>query len=418
MTTVDTCINGMPYVAGTARGQLQRGVAGDPAGKIVLLRQPPTEPFASPPAGFVLIDGAPFSHSHIALLGSGIPGILVTHDQARALHSGMQLLLDGARGLLTTDLEASVAPEIASPSASQSTTLDGMRVSLRVSARSLHDVQAAVTAGASAIGLLRSEFLAPADGQRPDMAFYSAAFERLAAAAPGLPLTIRLFDIAASKHPAWLDLPPSATGVLGSQGVRLYTHEAVRCIYQAQLQAINALTADYELRILLPFVADLAELRYWHDDIRRQLDRPVAIGGMAETPAAVLQLGAWLEQVDFAAIGCNDLMQCLFGADRDLTQLRRYLDPHAPTLYRFLRQAAQAIPNRLEQVQLCGVLPQLPGILPLLLGLGFRVFSVEAAQLGYLRQVVAGTDTRVAGALVERVCQARDSATVRALLEE
>ena len=416
MTTVDTCINGMPYVAGIARGQLQPGIAGNLTGKIVLLKQPPTEPFASPPAGFVLVDGAPFSHSHIALLGSGIPGILVTHDQASALHSGMQLLLDGARGLLTSDLAAPVAPDTASLSASQSTTSDGMRVNLRASARGQHDVQAAVTAGASAIGLLRSEFLAPVDGQRPDMAFYSRAFERLAAA--GLPLTIRLFDIAASKRPAWLDLPPSATAVLGSQGVRLYTHEAVRCIYQAQLQAINALAADCELRILLPYVADLAELRYWHDDIRGQLDRPVAIGGMAETPAAVLQLGEWLEQVDFAAIGCNDLMQCLFGADRDLTQLRRYLDPHAPALYRFLRQAAQAMPDRLEQVQLCGVLPQLPGILPLLLGLGFRVFSVEAAQLGYLRQVVAGTDTREAGALVERVCQARDSASVRTLLEK
>jgi len=31
---------------------------------------------------------------------------------------------------------------------------------------------------------------------------------------------------------------------------------------------------------------------------------------------------------------------------------------------------------------------------------------------------VAGTDTRVAGALVERVCQARDAATVRALIEQ
>jgi phosphoenolpyruvate-protein kinase (PTS system EI component) len=234
--------------------------------------------------------------------------------------------------------------------------------------------------------------------------------------AAGLPLTIRLFDVAASKHPSWLPLTPVDAGVLGRQGVRLYTDDPVHSIYRAQLQAIDALAPEFEVRILLPYVADLAELQYWRDDIKRQLAFPVVVGAMAETPSAALQLHEWLEVVEFVAIGCNDLMQCLFGADRDLPELRRYLDPYAPTLYRFMRQVADAVQDKIDVVQLCGVLPQLPGTLPPLLGLGYRVFSVEAALLPYLRQTIAGTHTGEAFMLAERICSAHSSAAVRELL--
>jgi phosphoenolpyruvate-protein kinase (PTS system EI component) len=241
-------------------------------------------------------------------------------------------------------------------------------------------------------------------------------FRSLCETAAGLPLTIRLFDVAASKRPSWLSLPPA--GVLGRQGVRLYAAEPVQSIYRAQLEAIGSLAAEYELRVLLPYVADLAELQYWSADVGRQLRSPVAVGAMAETPAAALQLREWLEVVEFAAIGCNDLMQCLFGADRDLPELRCYLDPCAPPLYRFLRQVADAAGDHLDAVQLCGVLPQLPGMLPLLLGLGFRAFSVEAALLPWLWQTIASTRAGDARRLAERACRARDSAALRHLLAE
>ncbi|HBE93438.1 MAG TPA: phosphoenolpyruvate-protein phosphotransferase [Gammaproteobacteria bacterium] len=416
MTTPVIHITGMPYVPGTVRGELQRGLKDNPAGKIVLLEQALTDPFELPPAGFVMVDGAPFSHDLIPLMGSGVPGILITRSQADALYTGMELVLNGATGLLTTDLSVYVPPYEPPVVSTVSTTEDGEAVSLRVSARSQQVVQCAVESSAEAIGLLRSEFLVPEDGQLPDAAFYSSTFRKMCESAAGLPLTIRLFDVAASKRPSWLPLTPVDAGVLGRQGVRLYADEPVHSIYRAQLQAIDALAPEFEVRILLPYVADLAELKYWHADIKRQLAFPVAIGAMAETPSAALQLHEWLKVVEFVAIGCNDLMQCLFGADRDQPELRRYLDPYAPTLYQFLRQVADAVQDQIDEVQLCGVLPQLPGIMPPLLGLGYRVFSVEAALLPYLRQTIAGTHTGEASMLAEQICSARSSVAVRELL--
>jgi phosphoenolpyruvate-protein kinase (PTS system EI component) len=416
MTTPAIHIIGMPYVPGIARGRLQWGMQDNPAGKIVMLEQAPPSPFEMLPAGFVMVEGAPFSHRQILLLGSGVPCILITRSQAKGLQTGMELVLDGTTGLLTTDKSVHVTPRESPVASAVSATSDGVSVSLRVSARSQQAVQHAVDSGAEAIGLLRSEFLVPEDGQLPDAAFYRYVFRNLCETAAGLPLTIRLFDVAASKRPSWLPLLPTDAGVLGRQGVRLYTDEPVHSIYEAQLKAIAILSQEFEVRILLPYVADLKELQYWRDDIKRQLACPVTVGAMAETPVATLQLRDWLEAVEFVAIGCNDLMQCLFGADRDQLELQRYLDPYSPALYRFLRQVAEAVQDRLDAVQLCGVLPQLPGILPLLIGLGYRAFSVEATLLPYLWQTIAGTHSGEARMLAERVCMARSSAAVRELL--
>ena len=416
MTTPGIHIIGMPYVPGSARGRIQRGIQDNPAGKIVILEQPLTGSFEPLPAGFVMVDGAPLSHGLIPLLGSGVPTILITRSQADALQQGMELVLDGSAGLLTSDLSVPVPPLESLVAGGVPVTRDGEAVSLRVSARSQHAVLHAVEFGAEAIGLLRSEFLVPQDRRLPDTAFYRSAFRKLCEAAAGLPLTIRLFDVAVSKCPSWLPLAPADTGVLGRQGVRLYADEPVHDIYLAQLEAIAGLAKEFELRVLLPYVADLAELQYWHEDIKRQLGYPLPVGAMAETPAAALQLREWLEVVEFVAIGCNDLMQCLFGADRDVPQLHRYLDPYAPALYRFLQQVADTVQDRLDAIQLCGVLPQLPGILPLLVGLGYRVFSVEATLLPYLRSSIAGTQAAEARVLAERVCRARNSAAVRDIL--
>jgi phosphoenolpyruvate-protein kinase (PTS system EI component) len=137
---------------------------------------------------------------------------------------------------------------------------------------------------------------------------------------------------------------------------------------------------------------------------------------MAETPAAVLAMAHWFNEADFVAIGCNDLMQCLFAADRELVELSRYLDPYAPELFNFLQQAATAAGNNIDKVQVCGLLPQIPGVLPVLLGMGFRVFSVAPVMIPYLANTVNVTDLAEAEALAHRVCSSRHSQQVRDLL--
>ena len=136
---------------------------------------------------------------------------------------------------------------------------------------------------------------------------------------------------------------------------------------------------------------------------------------MVETPAAALDIANWLAVSDFVAVGCNDLMQCLFAADRDRADVQHYLDPCAPLLFRFFRQMAQAAAGDLQRVQLCGLLPQLPGVLPVLLGLGFRTFSVDATQIPRLAQTLQAYTVSGMQALADSVCAAKTSADVTAI---
>jgi hypothetical protein len=102
MQTPEFQLCGMPYVPGLARGVLQRGLSADVTGCILVLTQAEIAPFdAAPPAGIVVIEGAPLSHTLIGLMGAGVPTVIVDAGQASSLPEGREVILDGASGRIT-----------------------------------------------------------------------------------------------------------------------------------------------------------------------------------------------------------------------------------------------------------------------------------------------------------------------------
>jgi len=405
-------IQGMPYVAGVAHGVLQRKLDSVTPQSILVVSQDDIPSITSLPAGFVLVDGAPLSHTTIGLLGHGIPTVIVSEQALVDLTDGMELSIDGVAGIISNDPTA-----VSSPAAITSTatlgeainTADGEPVYLRASVRNIDAARKARDVGVESIGLVRSEFFMPEDGSVPDARYYREVFTALCEAAEPLAVTIRLLDVAPDKNLKGLLPDDVVGGALGMQGVRLFSTEPVRSMLDAQLQAINELTQHYHIRILIPYLVNRQELEYWTNYINKALTRPVPVGAMVETPAGVLDLQNWLDITDFVSIGCNDLMQCLFAADRDRAELRQYLDPYAPLLYRFLALITPTTTEQAARIQVCGLLPQLPGVLPVLLGLGFRAFSVDAALVPYLAQTIQSTSIAEARQLADKVCQARES---------
>ncbi len=408
----------MPYVPGTAQGVLQRGVGPDDANRILIIRQQDIANLVQAPSGFIVIAGAPFSHAMIHLMSKGIPAVIINAQQANLLQTGREVMLDGATGRISTAISKTTALSDTPPTGlkQEIVTADGVSIALRASVRSQEAAYQARLSGAEAIGLVRSEFLMPDDQSQPDSAFYTRAFRDICEAAAPLPVTVRLLDVAADKIPAWMQICEGVGGALGLQGVRLFGIEPMKSVYRAQLEAINSLSDSYEFRILIPYLVRREELAYWSSVIRAQLAKPLPLGAMVETPASALDMANWFDLVDFVAIGSNDLMQCLFAADRDSAELRDYLDPYAPVLWRFMQQIAMTANSRLDEVQLCGVLAQLPGVLPLLLGLGYRAISVEATLIPYLRRIIAMTHIHDARQLVQQICATRESRDVLRLL--
>ena len=408
-----------PFVPGTVRGTLRRGCKKVSSDCIHMLTQQELGELDGRPAGIMVIDSAPLSHPMIRLLTLGIPTILISGDTVNKLEEGEEVVIDGFRGTIIkspeSELETTLAPE--APPAGEAITLDdGSHVLLRASIFNIDDAALAVKLGAEAIGLVRTEFLIPEGDGLPDAAFYASALRELCDIAQPLPVTLRLPDIAPDKPVPWLEPFVGMSGPLGMQGVRLYDVEPVRGVLHALLDAINKVAEDYELKLLLPYVTNLAEFSYWRSRVEQQLHKDLPIGTMAESPAAVLAMQHWFEVADFVAIGCNDLMQCLFAADRDLVEVRHQLDRYSPELFRFLKQAADAAGDNIDRVQLCGLLPQLSAVLPVLLGMGFRVFSVAPVMIPYLAKIASEASLHQAEELARQVCMAKDSEQVRGLL--
>ena len=197
----------------------------------------------------------------------------------------------------------------------------------------------------------------------------------------------------------------------------MYRDPLVQAVVEEQLQALEPLSQRFDIGILVPNMDSVEHFQHRRASINAVLSDPgVSVGAMLETAGAALAVDGFLATADLVGLGLNDLMQSMFGADRDLPAVRAHLDPHAPALYRFLRLIAELAGPGVNRLQLCGLLPQLPGVLPVLLGLGYRTFSVDVAHAPYLARNVAKRSIAEDRSLAGAVCAAASSHDVAGLL--
>ena len=420
MTTHNIQFTGMPYFPGIAVGKIHVGIDSVNEKCIAVITQDVIAELSVKPAGIIVVEAAPLSHTMIALLGLGVPTVLINEQQAALLEDSAMLLIDGSNGRITNQLESVGQDEYNKQITSVGKAVlmaDGELVNLCASVRQPAAARKAVELGARAIGLARSEFLLPANDRVPNTAFYQTMFRDLCEAASPLAVTYRLLDVAADKIPAWMPQMGTLGQALGLQGVRLYHIDSVQDVISAQLEALSGLSTEFSLRLLIPYIVRREEYEHWLTLIRQQLSAQVPIGAMAETPASVLDISNLFECADFVAIGCNDLMQALFAADRDKPELRYYLDPYAPLLFRLFSQIAHQSSEHLSNIQLCGVLAQIQGVLPVLLGLGYRTFSVDPPFIPFLANIVVNTTRGECEQLAAQVCMARKTQEVLEILQ-
>lgn len=411
-------IQGMPLVPGQARGALATDMQGDLSGSILLLAYPDIQRLmnlqGALPSGLIVRGAARFAHALIRLFTLNIPTVLLSDEQVGALMPRVVLALDGGTGWVGDEPLPAPLPFAESGGAWQ--TADGEAIELMASISDAQGAARAVEHGASAIGLVRSEFLHPEPPVAPDRDFYVDAFRRIIEAARPLSVTVRLFDFGPDKPVPWW--PQAPISPLGLQGSRLYALEPLSSVLDAELDALDILAETESLSVLAPYLTQPGELRALKKRLaqRKHLaDR--RLGAMVETPAAAFSLPEWRAEADFIGIGCNDLMQAFFAADRNRPELSGVLDPYAPAWLRFLARLAEEGRTLGLPMQVCGQLPAFPGMLPLLLGMGFRAFSIEPAQIPLMGRVARNTDMGAARELISRACQASSSDEVRALLE-
>jgi phosphoenolpyruvate-protein phosphotransferase len=410
-----------------------------PAGAIVLADELlPSQLAALDPArlaGICMARGGATSHVAIIAASLGIPALVAAGPSILAIAEGTALVLDAEHGHLHVDPDAAeragVEQSLARAVAERATdlaaargpaaTLDGHRITVYANLGSLADAKAALAHGAEGCGLLRTEFLFLDRRQPPTQDEQARAYQDIATALEGRPLTIRTLDIGGDKPIAYLPLPREDNPALGLRGLRtsLWKPELLR----TQLRAILRVLPLAQVRILLPMVTDVDELRTVRaliDEGRDELGiaSAPALGVMIETPASALLAAQLAAECDFLSIGTNDLSQYTLAMDRTHPELAARLDALHPAVLRLIAGASDAARAAGKEVAVCGSLGSDAAAIPILVGLGVHEISAVPASIPRLKRAVRSLDLAACRALALRALDQPSARAVRALLGE
>ena len=286
-------------------------------------------------------------------------------------------------------------------------TMDGQRVELLANIELPDDAKAAREAGAAGVGLFRSEFLfMNRDGHLPDEDEQFEAYRAAVQAMEGMPVTIRTVDIGADKPLERLSMNELRhehllNPALGLRAIRWCLSEP--SMFRRQLRAILRASVYGDVRLLIPMLSQVSEIRQTLDAIARaqqqlteagQPFKRVPLGAMIEVPAAAMILPAFLRHFDFVSLGTNDLIQYTLAIDRADQAVAHLYDPWHPAVLRMVQQTILQSRAAGRPASVCGEMAGDRDFTELLLGFGLRSFSMHPSRIPDVKQVVLRADTQ------------------------
>lgn len=365
--------------------------------------------------GVVLSSGSRVSHGAILARSLHLPMVVAAHDALSAIAENDLILINGDSGeVIVHPSSADLARfrawqrdslqrsrQLALLAERDTRTRDGVEIALWANAESAADVALARASGAAGIGLYRTEFLFLQRRELPDEDEQFLAYRTLVLGMGGLPVTIRTLDLGADKADnSVLMLDPEDNPALGVRGVRLSLRHPQ--LMRTQLRAILRASAYGPVRILVPMVCASEEmtqmralLRECARDLRsagHEIAEHVELGAMIEVPAAAIALPGMIRQLDFVAIGTNDLVQYTLAIDRNNDHLADLYDPLHPAVLRLLAQTITIAQRARKPVSLCGEMAGDRRYTALLLALGLTDFSMHPGVLLEVRELIATLD--------------------------
>jgi phosphotransferase system enzyme I (PtsI) len=354
--------------------------------------------------------GGRTGHTSIVARALGIPAVVGCGDLTAHATDGTRVIVDGDRGVVLLDPDQHHLDEYAAYieqrrvyqlsldelSSLPSVTRDGTEIELLGNIEFPQEIPMVLACGGQGVGLYRTEFLYLTRESAPTEEEHYKAYSDCVRLLQGRPLTIRTVDLGADKYTQRQTELPERNPFLGLRSIRYCLQNLP--MFKTQLRALLRASALGPMKVMFPLITSPAEFRQarWllnevMEDLEEEgipYDRGIKVGMMVEVPSAALMADTFAREVDFFSIGTNDLVQYTLAVDRTNERVAHLFAPTHPAVVRLIKEVGRVARRRDVPVSCCGESAGDPEFALLLIGLGLRTLSANAASIPHLKRVV------------------------------
>lgn len=400
-----------------------------PAGSVIVAKDlTPSMTAGINPAnvtGIVTELGGKTSHSAILARALEIPAVVAVNDFLTKVQNGDEIVLDGSKGVVYVNPEASVTAEFTAKRevflkekkeleqyiGKPTVTADGIHIELVANIGKPEDVEKVLQYDGEGVGLFRTEFLFMDRTAMPTEEEQYEAYKKVAVALDGKPVIIRTLDIGGDKEIPYMGLEKDENPFLGYRAIR-FCLDRKEDIYKPQLRALLRASAFGNIKIMVPMVTcveEYREARALIEELKVELDargvafnKDIQVGIMVETAAASLIADLFAREVDFFSIGTNDLTQYTMSVDRGNDKVSYLYSTFNPAVLRSIRHIICCAREAGIMVGMCGEAASDPLMIPLLLAFGLNEFSMSASAILYSRKLITNYSIKELQAVADK----------------
>lgn len=364
--------------------------------------------------GIVTELGGRTSHSAILSRALEIPAVVAISGLLENIHDGDTVCFDGDKGEVVIHPDADTLAEyekkkeayllekkeLENYKGKPSVTKDGRKVEIVANIGKPEDAQRALEYDAEGVGLFRTEFLFMDRENAPTEEEQFEAYKKVATLMKDKPVIIRTLDIGGDKEIPYLGIEQDENPFLGYRAIRLCL-DRKEDLYRPQLRALLRASAFGDIRIMIPLITCVDEIREAKALIREimgDLDREniaynkdIQVGIMVETAASSIMADVFAKEVNFFSIGTNDLTQYTMCVDRGNAKVSYLYSPLNPAVLRSLKRVITSAKEAGIMVGMCGEAAADPLLIPLLLVWGLDEFSMSASSILKSRKLVTNS---------------------------
>ena len=390
-------------------------------------------------AAFITEHGGTNSHTAILARGLNIPSIVAVKNARKIINNNDTIIVDGDNGIAIINPNKHILKEyeykknqwiiekkkLKKIKNIPSKTLDKKEISLMANIEDLSDVKSVLDCKASGIGLFRTEFLFMNRKELPGEQEQYETYKSIAKSMKGRTVVIRTLDSGADKTTA-ADKTQATNPALGLRAIRLCLSQPH--LFITQLRAILKASAFGKIRILIPMLSSLEELKQVKLLIKRakeslvveniKFDNEILIGGMIEIPAVAINAEAFAAELDFLSIGTNDLIQYTLAIDRTDDSVSHLYNSIHPAILKLISNTIDAAKKFNKDVSVCGEMAGDPKLTKLFIGMGLTNFSMHPSSILTVKKQILESDATKLRSMSNKVLKQNDSEKIETLLNK